>query len=156
MGSNSSQSEDLLRMDFDASSCYDRIIPNIASLAARSYGQHQTFCFLHVSIFRQAQYKLKTKLSLSDEDNSHCLLHPIYGTGQGSTNSPVIWVPISSRLFDAHTTRAHGTNFVSPDGFYHLTGNKPSAKLRIRRGCSDVLVGFHVLFIFWRADWANH
>jgi hypothetical protein len=29
----------LLRMDFDASSCYDRIIPSIASLAARSFGQ---------------------------------------------------------------------------------------------------------------------
>jgi hypothetical protein len=31
----------LLRMDFYASSCYDRIIPSIVSLAARSYGQHK-------------------------------------------------------------------------------------------------------------------
>jgi hypothetical protein len=110
----------LLRMAFYASSCYDRIIPSIASLASRSFGLHQTLCFIHATFFRQAKYKLKTKLGLSKEDYSHCHLHPIYGTGQGSTNSPVIWVLISSRLFDAHATRAHGANFVSPDGSYHL------------------------------------
>jgi hypothetical protein len=110
----------LLRMDFDASSCYDRIIPSIASLAARSFGQHQTLSFIHVTFFRQARYKYKTMLGLSDEEYSHCRLHPIYGAGQGSTNSPVVWVLMSSRLFDAHTTRAHGANFVSPVGSYHL------------------------------------
>jgi hypothetical protein len=31
--------------------------------------------------------------------------------------------------------------------WYRTTGKKPSAKLPIRRGCSDVLVGFHVLLI---------
>jgi hypothetical protein len=30
----------LLRMNFDASSCFDRIIASITSLASRSYGQH--------------------------------------------------------------------------------------------------------------------
>jgi hypothetical protein len=59
-------------------------------------------------------------LGLPDEDYPHCHLHPIYGTGQGNTNSPVIWVQISSRLFDAHTTRERGANFVNPDGSYHL------------------------------------
>jgi hypothetical protein len=39
----------LLRMDFDASSCNDRIIPSIARLAARSFGQHQTLCFIHAT-----------------------------------------------------------------------------------------------------------
>ena len=57
----------LLRMDFDASSCYDRIIPCIASLAARSFGQHQALCFIHASFLQKAKYYLKTKLGLSDE-----------------------------------------------------------------------------------------
>ena len=105
----------LLRMDFDASSCYDRIIPSIASLAARSFGQHQALCFIHATFLRQAKYFLKTKLGLSDEEFSHRTLHPIYGTGQGSANSPVIWVLISSRLFDAHAARAYGATFFSPD-----------------------------------------
>ena len=38
----------LMRMDFDASSCYDRIIPSIASLAARSFGQHKALCFIQI------------------------------------------------------------------------------------------------------------
>ena len=105
----------LMRMDFDASSCYDRIIPSIASLAARSFGQHKALCFIHATFLQQAKYVLKTKLGLSDEGFSHCQLHPIYGTGQGSANSPVIWVLISSRLFDAHAARAYGATFFSPD-----------------------------------------
>jgi hypothetical protein len=109
----------LLRMDFDASSCYDRIIPSIASLAG-SYGQHQALCFIHGTFLQQAKYVLKTKLGLSDEEYSHCRLHPIYGTGQGSANSPVIWALISSRLFDAQAARAYGATFVSPDRIFHL------------------------------------
>ncbi|KAG7343901.1 hypothetical protein IV203_021909 [Nitzschia inconspicua] len=56
----------LLRMDFDATSCYDRIIPNITSLAGRSFGQHRTLCFLHANFLEEAQYILKTKLGLSN------------------------------------------------------------------------------------------
>jgi hypothetical protein len=37
----------LLHMDFDASSCYDRIIPSLSSLVSRSYGQHRKTCFIH-------------------------------------------------------------------------------------------------------------
>ena len=110
----------LLRMDFDAASCYDRIIPSVASLAARSFGQHKALCIIHASFLQHAQYFLKTKLGLSEEAYSHCHLHPIYGTGQGSANSPVIWALISSRLFDAHAAKAHGATFVSPDRTYHL------------------------------------
>jgi hypothetical protein len=105
----------LLRMDFDASSCYDHIIPSIASIAARSFCQRKALCFIHATFLRQTKYVLKTKLGLSEEEFSHCQLHPIYGTGQGSANSPVIWVLIFSRLFDAHAARAYGAPFFSPD-----------------------------------------
>jgi hypothetical protein len=98
----------LLRMDFDASSCYDRMLPSIASLAARSFGQHQALSFINATFLRQAKYFLKTKFGLSDEEFSHCPLHPIFGTGQGSVNNPGIWVLISSRLFDAHAARSYG------------------------------------------------
>jgi hypothetical protein len=102
-------------MDFVASSCYDRILLCIASLAARSYGQHQALCFIHGAFLQQAKYVLKTKLGTLDEKYSHCRLRPIYGTGQGSANSPVIWALISSRLFDAQAARASGAPFVSPN-----------------------------------------
>ena len=40
---------------------------------------------------------------------------PIYGTGQGSGNSPAIWLVVSSILFQCYSKQAHGARFQSPD-----------------------------------------
>jgi hypothetical protein len=45
----------LLRSDFDATSCFDRIIPSIASLVSRSYGMHRTLCILHKRFLEDAK-----------------------------------------------------------------------------------------------------
>jgi hypothetical protein len=71
----------LLRMDFDASSCYDQIIPSLSSLVSRSYGQHRKTCFIHGRFLCNAKFKLKTKLGVYDESYSHCKDNPTYGTG---------------------------------------------------------------------------
>jgi hypothetical protein len=47
---------------------------------------------------------------------SHCRAFPIYGTGQGPGNSPMIWCFISSMLFDIHQEHALGASYASPDG----------------------------------------
>eukprot|EP00957_Ditylum_brightwellii_P141175 10755417-Ditylum_brightwellii.AAC.1 len=38
-------------------------------------------------------------------------MFPIYGTGQGSTNSPTIWLIISSTLFDIHEELSNRATF---------------------------------------------
>ena len=63
----------------------------------------------------EAKYKLKTSLGLSDQYYKHTSVSPIYGSGQGSRNSPVIWVFISSILFDCHNQTAFGAQFTSID-----------------------------------------
>ena len=105
----------LISIDFDATSCYDRIIPNIASLVSRGYGQNQLICNLHSQHLLQAQYLLKTQLGLSNSSFSHSRRFPIYGTGQGSSASPTIWSMISCRLFEAHDSYTFGATFISPD-----------------------------------------
>jgi hypothetical protein len=102
-------------MDFDASSCYDRIIQSLLSLVSRSYGQHKNTCFIHGRFLRNAKFKLKTKLGVSDILYSHCKDNPIYGTGQGSSCSPPIWGLISDKLFKVHAAEGNGAHFVSPD-----------------------------------------
>jgi hypothetical protein len=67
----------LFRISLNTSSCYDRIILRIASLAGRSNGQHQALCITHGTFLQLAKYMLKTKVGLSDEEYSHCSLHPI-------------------------------------------------------------------------------
>jgi hypothetical protein len=53
---------------------------------------------------------------ISDTTYRHCVKFPIHGTGQGSSNSPMIWCFISSVLFQSHNKKAHSMEFTSPDG----------------------------------------
>jgi hypothetical protein len=92
----------LINFDNDATSCYNRIIPAIASLLGRRHGLHRDIIFVHARTLKEAKYKLKTVLGVSEDFYSHCEFFPIYGTGQGSANSPVIWTIVSSALFECH------------------------------------------------------
>jgi hypothetical protein len=105
----------LINFDNDATSCYDRIIPALASLLGRRHGLHRNIVFVHARTLKEAKYKLKTVLGVSDEYYSHCEFFPIYGTGQGSANSPVIWTIVSSVLFEVHESQGHGAHFTTPD-----------------------------------------
>jgi len=109
--------------DNDATACYDRILCSIASLAGRKYGIHKDVIFVHAQTLEEAEFKLKTSTKISETSYRHCIKFPIHGTGQGSTNSPIIWCFISSVLFESHNKRAHGMKFESPDGEYVVRFN---------------------------------
>jgi hypothetical protein len=105
----------IVKFDNDATSCYDRILPSLASVASRKYGIHKNVAFVMASTLQECKYKLKTLLGVSEEFYRHCKIFPIYGTGQGSGNSPAIWCIISSILFDCHASRAYGATFQTPN-----------------------------------------
>lgn len=106
----------LLTFDNDAASCYDRIIPALASLINRKYGLHRKVAVVHGRTLQEARYKLKTALGVSAMEYSHCAQFPIYGTGQGSGNSPMVWLFISATLFDVYSDNAYGAFFQDPQG----------------------------------------
>jgi hypothetical protein len=91
----------LLSLDNDASSCYDIIIVALSSIINRKYGQHRQIVMVNALTLQQAKYKLKTELGISDKAYSNCTAFPLYGTGQGSGNSPMIWCFTSSTLFES-------------------------------------------------------
>jgi len=99
----------------DAASCYDRILAAIAAIVSRKYGVSKSVTLVMAKTLEEAKYKLKTMLGVSEEFYQHCDMFPIYGTGQGSGNSPAIWCVISSVLFDAHEEKAFGATYQSPD-----------------------------------------
>jgi hypothetical protein len=107
----------LLNLDNDALPCYDRIIVSLASSINRKYGQHRQVVLVNASTLKQAKYKLKTALGVTEASYLHCTAFPLHGTGQGSGNSPMIWCFISSTLFGCHQERAYtyGAIFESPD-----------------------------------------
>lgn len=111
----------MVKFDNDATSCYDRILAAIASITSRKYGLHRNVALLNARTLQEARYKLKTALGVTEEFYQHCEIFPIYGTGQGSQNSPAIWCVISSVLFDCFETRATGACFESPDRSQSIT-----------------------------------
>eukprot|EP00957_Ditylum_brightwellii_P202615 15330938-Ditylum_brightwellii.AAC.1 len=52
----------LVNFDNDAASCYDRIIPNLASLVGQKKGVHRNITFVHASTLEEARFKLKMAL----------------------------------------------------------------------------------------------
>ena len=95
--------------------CFDRILPLLANISSRKYGAHPKITLVHATTLQEARYKQKTALGISADGYSHCTAFPIYGTGQGSGNSPTIWVFISSSLCDAFESNASGALFETPD-----------------------------------------
>jgi hypothetical protein len=110
-----------VKFNNDATSCYDRILPAFATIASQKFEIHKNVAFVMATTLQECKYKLKTLLGISDEYYKHCKFFPIYGTGQGSGNSPAIWCIISSVLFDCHASRAHGATFESPDRTQRIT-----------------------------------
>jgi hypothetical protein len=100
----------------DATACYDRIIPGLGNLASRSHGLNQTIAIVQGKTLSDVRYHLKTQLGVTDKFYQHSTISPIYGTGQGSGNSPTVWLVISSILFWCYSATAHGARFESPDG----------------------------------------
>ena len=81
---------------YDAMACHDRIIPSVAILASRKFGVAPSVTKANASTLRQANYRIQTETGLSAAGYTHDAENPIYGTGQGSGNSPAIWCFISS------------------------------------------------------------
>jgi hypothetical protein len=107
----------LANFDNNATACYQQCNSMLRSgLAGRKYGIHKDIIFIHTQTLEEAEFKLKTSTKISDTTYKHCKKFPIHGTGQGSTNSPIIWCFISSVLFQSHKEKAHGMLFESPDG----------------------------------------
>eukprot|EP00957_Ditylum_brightwellii_P046642 3540067-Ditylum_brightwellii.AAC.1 len=81
--------KDLINFDNNAALYCDRIIPGLASLIGRKKAYTVISCL--------------------------CMQQHYRRQGHGSTNSPTIWLIISSTLFDAHEEKAHCAKFISPD-----------------------------------------
>ena len=92
------------------------MIPSLVSLNNRAYGLPVELAKLHGATLESTRYSLRTSRGISDSYYSHNDDFPIYGTGQGSGNSPVLWLLLSATLFDIHTLGAHGAILQDPSG----------------------------------------
>jgi hypothetical protein len=106
----------LLQTYYDATACYDRIIPSLASIVSWKLGVPESVVLSNMDTLLKAKYRLKTELGISNEFYQYTNNFPISGTGQGSGNSPMIWCFLSSVLFECYETQANGAEYELPDG----------------------------------------
>ncbi|KAI2503131.1 hypothetical protein MHU86_11322 [Fragilaria crotonensis] len=101
--------------NYDATACYDRIIPNLGMLASRKFGVPVEVTQTNVTTLSTAEYRIRTELGLASTGYRHEDSFPIYGTGQGSANSPGIWCMLSSALLDGYDQVAVPAQYVGTE-----------------------------------------
>jgi hypothetical protein len=111
----------LVLTNYDASSYYGRIIPNLGVLASQKYGVPARVTSATAETLRQAEYKVRTELGVADNGYRHSEEHPIYGTGQGSTFSCDTLGFLSSTLLDCYNEKASPASYSNPTGTVKVT-----------------------------------
>ena len=109
----------LVNFDNDAIACYDRIIPRVSGMTAKSYGQSNEAVYINNITLKTANYFLKMGKETTEYSYQNSDEYKLYGTGQGSANSPVIWATVSLSLFRAMEDLAFGASLETPDGTRH-------------------------------------
>ena len=105
----------LVLMNFDATSCYDRIIPNLANMASRKYGVPATVAQMNSVTLERNHYRLRTGLGTSTSGYSHSHDSPIYGIGQGSGNASIVWSFLWCILYECYEAQVRGAAYELPN-----------------------------------------
>lgn len=68
--------------NYDATACYDRIIPNLAMLPSRKFGVAESVTVLNASTLEKVEYRIRTDIGLATVlGYQHSADYPIYRTG---------------------------------------------------------------------------
>lgn len=65
-------------------------------------------------MLENAVYRIKTQLGISTEGYSHSANSPVYGTGQGSKSSALLWNVNGSTYFNEYDQRCEGAHYKDP------------------------------------------
>ncbi len=74
----------LIQTNYDAMSCYDRMVPNLAAIVNRKFSIRKSCVLSNMNTLLNAKDRLKTELGTSADLYQHTEEHLVYGTGQGS------------------------------------------------------------------------
>jgi hypothetical protein len=85
------------KTNYDATLCYNRIVPNLAILASRKFGVPKEVAAMDADTLRQAEYRIRTDVGLATTRYSHAANHPIYGAVR---EAPIPW-PSGGALYQA-------------------------------------------------------
>ena len=87
--------------DCDATGCYDRILPPVASLHLQALGLHQSIGTILAWLMFTMKRHVKTKHGVSKQSIRTTRKNTLYGIGQGNGGGPAIWLAHLTVMFTA-------------------------------------------------------
>jgi hypothetical protein len=99
----------------DASAAFDRIIPALSVLTSYAHGIPFAACLCLFLTTTQLRHHIRTAHGISASSYVSTNNNPLFGCGQGSGASPIIWILSINLLFSATSfAYQHGTSISSP------------------------------------------
>jgi hypothetical protein len=87
--------------DNDAKRCYDRIIISISLATVRRLGYSKKSVRMLGKIWEQLEHHISTGYGISENTYSGTTENLLYGIGQGSCSSPILWVLLNQLILTA-------------------------------------------------------
>ncbi len=94
--------------DCDASGCFDRILPPLASVHMRAMGLHQSIGTLVARLMFQARRYVKTHHGVSKRNIRTTKKNVLHGIGQGNGGGPAMWIAHLTIMFAAISSVCSG------------------------------------------------
>ena len=94
--------------DCDATGCYDRIIPPLASIHLQALGLHTQIATFLARLMFMARRHVKTKHGVSRKGIRTKKHSSLYGIGQGNGGGPAIWLAHLTVMLTALSTLCYG------------------------------------------------
>jgi hypothetical protein len=101
--------------DNDAKGCYDRIISGIALLSIRRLGYSKNSVKMLGKLWEQLEHHISTGFGVSDISYSSTVEKLLYGIGQGSCSSPILWALLNQLILTALEEKYECITLVSVD-----------------------------------------
>ena len=94
--------------DCDATGCYDRILPPLASIHLQALGLASSIATLLARLMFVAKRYVKTKHGVSTNSIQTTQADPLFGIGQGNGGGPAIWLAHLTVMFTALSSICQG------------------------------------------------
>ena len=94
--------------DCDATGCYDRILPPLASVHLQALGLHRSIGTFLARLMFQAKRHVRTGHGVSKQHISTTKKQVLYGIGQGNGGGPAMWIAHLTVMFSALSAVCHG------------------------------------------------
>jgi hypothetical protein len=102
--------------DNDAKGCYNRIVSDIALAALRQIGYSKNSVQMLGLLWAQLEHHVATGSGVSDTSYRSTTDKLLYGIGQGSCSSPIMWDLLNQLLLTALGEEFDRISLVSVDG----------------------------------------